>query len=291
LSPDIECAEWMAFRTMLGARSTFVARWYRSSLATRGPSPLCATPSHSIRRTASLPTMLRKMIAPLRGMIVLHDHSRDSAAAAMSSAAWIPWPRSLALASLGRTSSRSGASLTAQVVELAGFLGRSGDPVVTIGSVGRSDSCLATGARLGRSNGQIDHVPERHPRLLVFILANIDQVVIAILDETELRRTPDCERDRQQDGHCQVRSVRFEPVRVAPPRPVAIKLKIRAGLGDVFPASVRLPSQANASPLAAGAPLARCKFAFSQTVRSRRSPPAMSRTCLDDLEHPPYGTA
>ena len=119
-----------------------------------------------------------------------HDHSRDSAAAAMSSAAWIPWPRSLALASLGRTSSRSGASLTAQVVELAGFLGRSGDPVVTIGSVGRSDSCLATGARLGRSNGQIDHVPERHPRLLVFILANIDQVVIAILNETELRRTP-----------------------------------------------------------------------------------------------------
>ena len=81
---------------------------------------------------------------------MLHDHSRDSAAAAMSSAAWIPWPRSLALASLGRTSSRSGASLTAQVVELAGFLGRSGDPVVTIGSVGRSDSCLATGARLGR---------------------------------------------------------------------------------------------------------------------------------------------
>ena len=185
---------------------------------------------------------------------MLHDHSRDSAAAAMSSAAWIPWPRSLALASLGRTSSRSGASLTAQVVELAGFLGRSGDPVVTIGSVGRS--CLATGARLGRSNGQIDHVPERHPRLLVFILANIDQVVIAILDETELRRTPDCERDRQQDGHCQVRSVRFEPVRVAPPRPVAIKLKIRAGLGDVFPSlagfSVRLHSQANASPLAAG---------------------------------------
>jgi hypothetical protein len=28
------------------------------------------------------------------------------------------------------------------------------------------------------------------------------------------------------------------------------------------------------------------KFAFSQTVRSRPSPPAMSRICLDDLEHP-----
>ena len=120
----------MAFRTMLGARSTFVARWYRSSLATRGPSPLCATPSHSIRRTASLPTMLRKMMAPLRGMIVLHDHSRDSAAAAMSSAAWIPWPRSLALASLGRT---SGPGHRSQ--HRSSSLRASSDAVVTLSSL------------------------------------------------------------------------------------------------------------------------------------------------------------
>ena len=32
----------------------------------------------------------------------------------------------------------------------------------------------------------IDHVAARHPRLLVFILANVEQVVIFILDEAEL---------------------------------------------------------------------------------------------------------
>ena len=47
VSTDIECQNGVAFRTMLGARSTFVARSYRSPRATPRPSPLCATRSRT----------------------------------------------------------------------------------------------------------------------------------------------------------------------------------------------------------------------------------------------------